>query len=503
MIENKITIAICNFNTTELTNNCIESIFKNVNIIPFKVIVLDNSNQQKFVLRENLIEKDIQIIDNTQLQVINFKNIHNSIKSLSQNFSAFDYTFSIQFLMNICQTKKLVILDSDTIVINDFDFLHNDTYGIISDIQQSWFSQIDKIDKKTRFIPFIQMLNIDILRNRRISYFQLGKIQCGMSQQSQQYDTGSWLYEQAIAKNIPIKQICFSQYVKHLFSGSENKNNPTKFFVLYHSLMEKQYDVIVSLTSFPKRYKDLQKTLISLLSQNTKLRYKIVLCLTQNEINKLPMQIKIIVSMNEIEILTADKDILGHKKYFYTMQKYKKIPIITVDDDAVYSKDLIQLLYDNYKKYPNCISGMKVHRIKTINGKILPYIKWQHNFNLNSTPSYMLHAVGVGGILYPPNALKISNTDLSEIEKSLYGDDLFLKKKELLYNLNVSYVLHIKDQDYVSLDSAFDEGALSYNGCNITRNDQIIKTLNLDKLIIEKEKICQHVQKQRIQEELR
>ena len=45
MVNDKATIAICNFNTTELTNNCIESIFKNVYTMPFRVIVLDNSSQ--------------------------------------------------------------------------------------------------------------------------------------------------------------------------------------------------------------------------------------------------------------------------------------------------------------------------------------------------------------------------------------------------------------------------------------------------------------------------
>ena len=83
----------------------------------------------------------------------------------------------------------------------------------------------------------------------------------------------------------------------------------------------------------------------------------------------------------------------------------------------------------------------------------------------------MLHAVGVGGILYPPNAFSICDNDLAEIKKSLHGDDLFLKKKELSNGLKVSHVIHTKEQDYVPLESTFVEGALSYGGCNMTRND--------------------------------
>ena len=85
------------------------------------------------------------------------------------------------------------------------------------------------------------------------------------------------------------------------------------------------------------------------------------------------MSIKILAATNDIELLTAKEDLLGHKKYFYTMQKYKDLPIITVDDDSIYSKDLIQLLYDNYKKHPNCVSGMKTHRIVVANRQTQPY----------------------------------------------------------------------------------------------------------------------------------
>ena len=76
----------------------------------------------------------MQVIDNTKMQVIDFKKMHSGINSSTKNFAAFDHTFSIQFLMNVCYTKKLVILDSDTIVVNDFDFLFDNSHAIVSDI---------------------------------------------------------------------------------------------------------------------------------------------------------------------------------------------------------------------------------------------------------------------------------------------------------------------------------------------------------------------------------
>lgn len=73
--------------------------------------------------------------------------------------------------------------------------------------------------------------------------------------------------------------------------------------------------------------------------------------------------------------------------------------------------------------------------------------------------------------------------DLPEIKKSLHGDDLFLKKKELAAKIEVSHVPHSKAQDYAALNCSFTEGALSYDGRNMTRNDEIVKAIGLDSLL--------------------
>ena len=43
-----MTIAICNFNTNDLTNNCIKSIVKNTKAFEYKITVLDNSDKIPF-----------------------------------------------------------------------------------------------------------------------------------------------------------------------------------------------------------------------------------------------------------------------------------------------------------------------------------------------------------------------------------------------------------------------------------------------------------------------
>ena len=123
-----------------------------------------------------------------------------------------------------------------------------------------------------------------------------------------------------------------------------------------------------------------------------------------------------------------DKNLKPHLKYFYAMQKYRDYIVVTVDDDIVYPKDMLESLYNSYKKNPMVVSARRVHRIKKdANGKILPYKKWDYECRTVTSPSLELFATGVGGVLYPPDILKISDENLTDIYNVLTADDIYLK----------------------------------------------------------------------------
>ncbi len=105
--------------------------------------------------------------------------------------------------------------------------------------------------------------------------------------------------------------------------------------------------VIVSLTSYPYRFKqpEMIKCLKSLVEQDTKVPYKIVFNVFEGDIKEMPSELVSFVEENNIELYHCPLDLRSHKKYFYVMQKYKNLPIITVDDDIVYSKHLVSDLY--------------------------------------------------------------------------------------------------------------------------------------------------------------
>ena len=131
-----------------------------------------------------------------------------------------------------------------------------------------------------------------------------------------------------------------------------------KFFPKFKKIVKhRQNKIIISLTSYEKRFKFLPFVIKSL-KKNVNLKYKIFLILTEKEKKKYNLNI------NGIDIITVKQDLKPHKKYFYTMLKYRDFAIITLDDDVIYSKDTIFTLYKSYIENPNIVSGRRSHLMK-------------------------------------------------------------------------------------------------------------------------------------------
>lgn len=82
---------------------------------------------------------------------------------------------------------------------------------------------------------------------------------------------------------------------------------------------------------------------------------KIVLSLYKEDYSSLTKKIKKMIIKYNIELIITDKDLEYHNKYFEVMKKYRDHAIITIDDNIIYTNDLIETLFNSYTKYPNCI----------------------------------------------------------------------------------------------------------------------------------------------------
>ena len=204
-------------------------------------------------------------------------------------------------------------------------------------------------------------------------------------------------------------------------------------------MLKNTIKIIISLTSYGLRLKYVSKTIFSILNGTFK-DVHIVLTIAKKDKQFIPTELQLLIDTNAIELLLVDKDLGPHTKYFYVMKKYKELPIITIDDDGIYDPKLVETLYKKYLENKNCICARRVHKILFNNKDILNYRRWIFDYNKEKNQSLQLLATGVGGVLYPPNILEISDNNLEEIKKCFYADDIYLKVLEIRKNIPVIWV---------------------------------------------------------------
>ena len=185
--------------------------------------------------------------------------------------------------------------------------------------------------------------------------------------------------------------------------------------------------VIVSLTSFPARFDTLDICIKSLFAQSVK-PDKIVLYLG-TECDDVPLPERLTeLEKYGLEIKKGYADIRPHKKYLFAMQEYPEDIIITVDDDLMYDRNMINSLLESYKRNPNAVSARRVHRITSLNGDLEPYDKFDKCWTRTTEPSHMLLSTNGAGTLFPPHTLPDEAFDIDTIKKlCLDADDIWIK----------------------------------------------------------------------------
>lgn len=242
--------------------------------------------------------------------------------------------------------------------------------------------------------------------------------------------------------------------------------------------LENKYKVIVSLTSYPERFKYVPMVVSSILCNSMK-PYKICLCVYQDDEPYLTEEIKELIQNNTIELITAEENLRPHCKYYYTMKKYKEHPIITIDDDLLYDLNTIKSLYDSYIKYPTCISARRVHKIMYNDGLALGYGKWIREYTQETKPKKCLFATGVGGVLYPPNILNIDELKIDDIKKCLLADDILLKWREDRLRVLTVWVKNSNLNGTKIKEASGMSTALYKINCNQNKNSEYLKIFKL------------------------
>ncbi len=233
--------------------------------------------------------------------------------------------------------------------------------------------------------------------------------------------------------------------------------------------------LIVSMTSFPGRIALIPKVLESLQDQRKKAD-EIILWLAQEQFpgleKDLPEELLRLVDEKKLTIRWCD-DLKPHKKYFYALQEYADDLVVTVDDDLLYSRDLLSSLYASYLLYPDAVSAVRVHLMMVSEEKqIMSYQTWiQETDECIYVPSIQLMATGGAGTLYPPNLFRKEFFDRDAIrENSLLADDLWLKAMQLVSDVPVVLARPFEPLKY--LDGSQEE---ALHQINVSRNQNDVQ----------------------------
>ncbi len=107
------------------------------------------------------------------------------------------------------------------------------------------------------------------------------------------------------------------------------------------------------------------------------------------------------------EIRNYDNEIRSYRKLIPALKDFPDAVIVTVDDDVHYHPNMLKSLLELHRKYPTHILAHRAKRMKL--GK--PYkswskYRWYHFLFKKYHPRLDNLFTGVGGVLYPPGALK-------------------------------------------------------------------------------------------------
>lgn len=198
--------------------------------------------------------------------------------------------------------------------------------------------------------------------------------------------------------------------------------------------------VVVSLTTHGKRLYEVPLTIESIM-QGTVKPNRIILWLDKDVEGKpLPALLE---RQRErgLEILYNQRNIRSFTKLIPTLRLCPDAIIVTIDDDMFYQPDMLEGLLNTHQMYPNDVLA---NRVDTIvlgpEGKPLTCLKW-HLFQKPQEISPLNVALGVEGVLYPPNSFdeEVLNEDVF-MSICPTADDLWFKAMELKAGTGVRHV---------------------------------------------------------------
>ncbi|MFV8819560.1 glycosyltransferase family A protein [Haliea sp. E17] len=237
-----------------------------------------------------------------------------------------------------------------------------------------------------------------------------------------------------------------SYFAKRRLKQHDRNNNRKLKSMVHSALLQQQalsstrvgvgndarHEIVVSLTSYAPRMRDLYLVIESLLQQSLP-PDRIVLWLSPGDIpaGGIPALLQR-QQARGLEIEIRDENIGAYQKIIHALESCPRSLIVTVDDDMLYPPDMVEELYQAWLARPDCIHAHRAHTMALDRqGRPTPYQSWQTN-PAGGAPSALVFPTGVCGVLYFPGALAAEVLNRDQFMRLSPGaDDIWLKAMSL------------------------------------------------------------------------
>lgn len=211
--------------------------------------------------------------------------------------------------------------------------------------------------------------------------------------------------------------------------------------------------LIVTLTSFPERIKEVHLGITTLLNQTLK-PDMIILWLAEDEFpNKEKDLPQALLNLQKYGLtIRWCENLKSYKKIVPALLEYPDDILVTADDDLFYRKDWLELLYKSYEQNPDYLYGHRIKEILTVKEGQNVTAKYLDMPVNSQTENKNYLATSGAGLLFPPGSL-YKDAARRELFMNLapQGDDLWLWAMAELNNKKVKLVDgHINKLYYIN-----------------------------------------------------
>lgn len=183
--------------------------------------------------------------------------------------------------------------------------------------------------------------------------------------------------------------------------------------------------LVVSLTSYAKRFRTLHLTLSSLLSQSIKAD-QTILWIAHADRDLLPVDV-LDLQKYGLAIHYCD-DIKSYKKIVYTLETEPDAFVAVADDDFHYPQDWLEKLVSGWDGDLDTVVAWRAHMIRLDPQSMpMPYNDWEWAYDNPATVSELLFPTSGSGALYPPGTFHCNVRDIDKfMTLTPTADDIWL-----------------------------------------------------------------------------